>query len=358
MTEYSDIQQNLCLCAITAAGTHNEKFDPTYVYEKVQHSLQISPATRDTFTLVWGPAVLRYLPDINNHDDYMLYMVQNKNDPHDFRLVIRYTLSLLNSLEDFFFIPADDWGRFVDESLDNVCINCGMGWVLNDIKDIASNNPLGEGLTVVEFLRTQLQQMNNERITLTVTGHSFAGMVAPVLALYLQKQLLNDNVQVKIQAGGATTIGNANFAEYIDQHFGEDYLRLVNTHDVTGLMWDPELMKGFSSIYKPDYEPDPCFAELFEGLRSLIETANLGGTQAGTALEFTQPLITDSSFTGQAMYQHSTGYFDHFNIKQRNESDPDNGEDVVLPDEAQIGFPFSVHDVLLASARQFFQFRR
>ena len=335
--KYSDIALNLCLCAITAAGVGDTQNDPEYVYDKVQRSLQLSPATRDKFKLVWGPAVLRIDDDGDVRDDYMLYMVQNVEDEADLRLAVRYTLSSKNSQEDFLFAPTVAWQRYGADVAEDVKINLGMGMVMDDIRDIKSNNAPGKDKTIIDFVREHQNSHGLDSVTLTVCGHSFGGIVAPVLGLYIKEQLKADDIQVKIHAGGATTVGNESFANYINEVFGADYTRLVNENDITGLLWDPKEMQRFITIYLPDYPLDELFAQIFESLRLLIQITNLGGTQAGNVVSFKQPLNSAmQSFTEQAQYQHSTGFFDYYNIKQRKESDPDNGEDVVLPDEGTV----------------------
>jgi hypothetical protein len=336
MTEdTATIKQNLCLCAITANGVNNTTASPSYVYDKLLNSLKLSPATKDDFELVWGPAVVRIdNGDGDVRDDYMLYMVQSKKDKHDFRLAIRYTLSTRNSQEDFFLIPDVNMNNYIPVDVDNVCITRGMGMVLDDIRDIRSNSLPGLDKTIVEFIREQLDFGLGDGITLTVCGHSFSGMVAPVLGLYLQSQLNDDNVEVKIHAGGATTVGNKEFADYINRCFGENYTRLVNENDITGYLWDTDEMKKIPDLYLPTYEMDDLFKFIFYSLSYVLELSNWGGRQAGKIVSFTQPLNeTYDNYTAQALYQHSTSFFDHYGIRQRKESDPDTGEDVVLSDE-------------------------
>ncbi len=326
MTEnVSTIKQNLALCVIAGNGVNNTSGSPVYVHDKIVNSLELSLATKDDFELVWGPAVVRNDDnDGDDRDDYVLYMVRNKKDSRDFRLAIRFTLSVKNSAEDFNFVPDFKLNKYIPAAGDDVCITRGMGTVLDDIWDVRSNNSPGLGKTVVEFIREQLTSAEGEGLSLTVCGHSFGGMVAPVLGIYLQSQLSNDNVEVKIHSGGATTVGNKEFADYINGCFGENYTRLVNEHDITGYLWDVNEMPKILDLYSPDYEADILFKIFFLGIRDVLAFTNMGGTQAGQVVSFTQKLnVGYDSYGTQALYQHSAGFLDYYEIGQTTENELD-----------------------------------
>ncbi|NHB91483.1 lipase family protein [Photorhabdus cinerea] len=266
---YEDQKVNLALSLIiNSGGIKTYKPEPGIVSENIQKSLESSKATANKFSIVWGPAVFRVdsvdidkkKSVIDKKDDHVLFIVQNRYDPNDYRVVIRGSWSDINWLnEDIIVCKTIDWALWDSKSPKNAKIaygtNMALDYIINQMK---SNNPPGYGESLNDAIDKIALKEGIQNIT--ITGHSLGGVLASTIGLYLKRQYLdkgNNNIRINVCAFAGPTAGNDVFASYTESVLNEistvgynsDFLRIHNSIDVVPLAWHINGLEKIKTIY-------------------------------------------------------------------------------------------------------------
>ncbi|CAQ85006.1 MULTISPECIES: lipase family protein [Photorhabdus] len=262
-----DQKVNLALSfIINSGGIKTVKPEPGIVSENIQKSLESSKATANKFSIVWGPAVFRVdsidrkKSIIDKKDDHVLFIVQNRHDPSDYRVVIRGSWSDINWLnEDVIVCKTKDWILWDSNSPKEAKIaygtNMALDYIINQMK---SNNPPGYGESLTDAIDKIAQKEGIQNIT--ITGHSLGGVLSATIGLYLKRRYLdkgNNNIRINVCAFAGPTAGNETFASYSESIFNEisvagyksHFLRIHNSIDVVPLAWHIKGLEEIKAIY-------------------------------------------------------------------------------------------------------------
>lgn len=303
---------NLALAYIASAGEKVVHASPQQVSDLLALSLQDSPATQDLFDVVWGPAT--YRPEISKLDANMMYVVQSRQNPLDYRIVIRAT----NAKNAYDWIVEDGavfqktvpWTKYDTKAPSAAKISYGTSIGLDHLlaMEVQAGLP-GQGTGLVEFIRNLAQAYG--AIQLTVCGHSLAGALSASLGLYLYgmlENLQNNAVQLQIQASAGPTAGNAQFASYLNSKLGNRLNRIYNPLDIVPLAWQPSSLREIPTLYGSDIKPSAQFAALVKLVSDAVSIHHYTQLEPATLLDAASVNPDYPSFAKQAAYQHVTAY--------------------------------------------------
>ncbi|WAS89762.1 lipase family protein [Nannocystis punicea] len=317
--------------AAAAQGQSNQDLGPA-ASQQITAALGNAASTIGQWRIVWGPAVL----SMGNppYSVNLMYVVQNVAQPSQYVIAIAGTnfSSLIDSvIEDLFVFSQLPWA--FNQLAVGAKISLGAAIGLLNLQNMRPDAELpGGGSSLVDFLRTIVDQ----KVHITVAGHSLGGALAPVVALWLadtaQSGLLpwdpQRNATIGVDTFAGPTPGNLAFSLYAGIRFGKRLRPVYNTLDVVPHAWqefgEPSLSELFS-IYAPDIAPkiDLSYAALavligaFQllaakgGYTPLPNLAPIPGTY-NTAVYQGQKLDAFHKFLLQVGYQHINGYYDAF----------------------------------------------
>src|SRR5262249_23449329 len=142
------------------------------VYQRIHAGLhRFAPDWR----LLWGPAT--YSP-ITIFDENLMFLVQSKNDPARYALVVRGTnpVSFLNwILEDLAIVGQTPWpyGEQHCCRRDTPKISKGTARGLQALQSMrAANGVPGAGTDIYQFLASEVMRSVSPKMSISVTGHS------------------------------------------------------------------------------------------------------------------------------------------------------------------------------------------
>ncbi|WP_434462183.1 lipase family protein [Serratia plymuthica] len=302
------------LASIAWSGAHQEEYNPELTQKKLQNGLTQSPITAGKLdNVVWGPAVKRVpkaRADSDNWDDYMFFVVQNRNDPTDYRVAARSTVSTLNGQEDMAVLELVNWRQFDADAPEEAKIASGMAEVLGDLLKMTANVEPGYGSTLVQFLNTHL----NDGDTLTFCGHSMGGTFTPPWGVSV-KQQLEKNVRVQVRSLAGATAGNAPFATRAEDVLGSGLKRIINSLDIVPKAWNADSLKEIATLYEPVVTLPEVFQLIIFGFADFV-MAGYRYTHTGQPESFdsgVNPAFTD--FQQQYSYQHYTAYLKYYELE-------------------------------------------
>ncbi len=184
---------------------------------------------------------------------------------------------------------------------------------------------LTPGVTLIAFLQAAVEAAHGAPLSVTVTGHSKGGALAPTLALWLadtQGPTDDDGVvawdpnrqaTVSSVAFAGPTAGNAAFAAHSNTVIGARCHRIVNPLDLVPQAWEVGTLKTIPALYR-DAVPAGLVADLVAEVGA--DGARLGYTHVGRQVTnlttHENPLYRN--FFRQAGHQHMAAYLESFGI--------------------------------------------
>ncbi|MFD1801345.1 hypothetical protein ACFSFZ_03905 [Mixta tenebrionis] len=301
------------LASIAWSGAHQEAYNPELTQKKLQDGLTQSPITAGKLdNVVWGPAVKRMSQsraDSDNWDDYMFFVVQNRNDPSDYRVAARSTVSTLNGQEDMAVFELVDWRQFDAEAPDEAKIASGMAEVVTDLLKMTASVEPGCGSTLMQFLNACL----NDGDTLTFCGHSMGGTFTIPWGVSV-KQQLEKNVRVQVRSFAGATAGNSSFATYAENILGSGLKRIVNNMDIVPKAWNTDSLKEIATLYEPVVTLPWIMKAIINGFADFMVGYDYAHTSQPEIFDFgVNPEVTD--FQQQYNYQHGTAYLNYYGLE-------------------------------------------
>ena len=343
-------QQALAFSFLAYLGEKSPFLDSRYeiawnVYELIKNNIQNVPqlailgtanVPEADWKIVWGPSFQFFGWDQQN----MMYVVQQISHPSNYMVVIRGTNKysvpnwIVNDLE---VKNKVDWlGPYQQQSSNYGMISEGTNKAI--VALLAAAPPLpenshqtrlpGTGLTIEQFLKTISSQGD---INITFCGHSLAGCLSPVMALYFaQSQGSNGswdsgkNASIQVTSFAGPTPGDANFASYLANVIPTTtFTRYHDTNDIVPLAWNLTTFQQISTLY-PDNGQNavkpPNGAEMDLIFKLLQDILNKEYTQIGSSAPFTFPINTSqggangNTYLDQVGYQHHYSYPNHLNV--------------------------------------------
>jgi hypothetical protein len=301
------------LASISWAGAHQEEYNPELTQKKLQDGLTQSPITAGKLdNVVWGPAVKR-IPksraDSDNWDDYMFFVVQNRNDPSDYRVAARSTVSTLNGQEDMAVFELIDWRQFDVDAPDEAKIASGMAEVLKDLLEMTASVEPGFGSSLVQFLNANL----NDDDTLTFCGHSMGGTFTIPWGVSV-KQQLDKNVQVQVRSFAGATAGNFPFATHAENVLGSGLKRIVNNLDIVPKAWNSDSLKEIATLYEPVVTMPFIIQIMIVGFAGFMADYGYAHSSQPESFDFgVNPEL--AGFQQQYGYQHDTAYLKYYGLE-------------------------------------------
>ncbi|MEA1063462.1 lipase family protein [Erwinia sp. HR93] len=312
--DYTFDAECFALASIAWAGAHQEEYNPALTQQKLQAGLNASLITQGKLdNVVWGPAVFR-TPKLrnaaDNWDDYMFFVVQNRNDPSDYRVAARSTVSSLNGYEDVAVLLPVDWREFDADAPEGAKIADGMAQVLGALLTMTSSVEPGLGTTLVEFLNANLKDGD----TLTFCGHSMGGTFTVPWGACV-KTLLKQDIRVQVRSLAGATAGNAAFAARAEALLGDGLKRITNFRDLVPKLWNTDSVKEIATLYEPVIilaDPIKIIVKLFADVMGVL----YGYTHAGQA-ECFDPGVNPAldKLKDQYGYQHDTAYMNYYDLE-------------------------------------------
>lgn len=316
-TPSSDDQINLCLAYLSYIGeTHKQKAGTAQkIYDIINSVIPQIPTlcvgSDADWRIVWGPVVYTYK---NAHyQDSGMFVAQQISNPVNYVVAIRGTNSKAFEdwlKEDFDVLARKHWPEATGAKISHATHN-GLHLLVHHL--IPDSGLPGAGQTIEEFL----QSIAGRRISLSFTGHSLGGALAPTLALFFKQSQSqaggwdpDSNVTVTCTAFAGSSAGNVQFADYSNGQFGANPCRRIhNTHDIVPRAWNRKTFRGLKTIYDSAGISMPTKAHIALDL-FLLALTRKAYTQIDNSLSFEFPInksLGDSYFK-QVGFQHVKSY--------------------------------------------------
>lgn len=238
--------------------------------------------------LVWGPVVFSNNPDaatvVADNTMMLLYNPAPDSQTQD-QFVIGIAGTNAVSMygwfqEDFGVNTLVEWESIVNKSVNKFLftpsIAAGTNKGLQALLAMQDSN----GSTMLAALNTYVQTNNITGASVAVAGHSLGGALSPVMAMYMQDTQSTWNTV----SGSITTIttwptagptpGNEDFATYVQDNMGANYISKYNTRDVIPQAWMYSSFENIPSIY-PEITPPESGTPTYTTIGLLVLAANL-----------------------------------------------------------------------------------
>ena len=280
-------------------------------YKKIQSSIN------NKWEIVWGPAIGRIGTAILAVYDNMMYIVKDKINQNNYKIVIRGTnpIALTSWIYQNPPFKLINWDSNVDHGqISEGTYNAFLGKTINDgilfIKPC--NGVPGYGLVLTDYLKKIPSNSN-----ISIVGHSLGGLLSTTLHLYLEnKKALwsKSNIYLTSISFGAPTAGNNLFADYSNKVLGNNFIRVVNTMDIANYAWSNLL--SVKSLYKYmidsipiNYFIDKLYNSVYTKFYTQLNNKRVFSFKAGQ-----KTLLVE--FFSQAIYQHLQAYLNYYSINE------------------------------------------
>ncbi|WP_232507906.1 lipase family protein [Photorhabdus laumondii] len=350
-----DQKLNLALSLIINSGEINGEPDEIETIKSdIKKSLNSSKTTANKFSICWGPEVFNIKE--KHHDkkyDHVVMIVKNKNNPNDYRLVIRGTWSKINAIdEDLCVFKTVDWSKWdtdIPQEFKGAKISHGTDLALNTLingKPIDKDKPNNEdtdSLSLIEALQQIIAEEGKDKIlNITVTGHSLGGLLASTIGLYLKKRYINNNnIRIHACSFAGPTAGNDIFASYSDAVFKgtlspnvyeSHFLRIHNNHDIVPLAWAIKDLNKIQDIY-----PHIEIKLLVDAVILFVLDKNYTQLFPDCSFTITKTLGTIDNLSKMIGYQHIDAYPEGYGmsfIRTENAPVTPNDHDIVVVNDS------------------------
>jgi len=317
MKEYSKRQKMLALCYISYYGITfigKDEKNESRISKMIENVLKKWKPINGEWKLVWGPAVFA-LP-ATKFDDSMVYIAQNVKDPSKYTIVIRGTnpFSIPNwIIWDFQAENMKNWPFGDAENTVQISESTSFGLViLQGLRPSVGDNIKQAKVSILEFLQNELKV--NNKLDITVTGHSLGGVLAPTLALWLkniQTDKLKGNVDISVVSFAGPTAGNKEFADFSNKCFKGnaliDYDRVANSLDVVSHAWSQKDLKKLVKLYCPIL-PGPILYFFIKKMIFTTKKNNYTQIQPNPSILKGKFKCWLPNYLLQAAYQHVLAY--------------------------------------------------
>ena len=389
-----NIKANASMAWIAYSG---EKYgtDPVQtVYKIADYINTLLPANYPNLTgkgwkVVWGPALVIY-PDTRKYilgqvvsgyapaQANLTFVAQSLDAPSNYIVATRGTVGpntrewLTEDLAvDFKSWPTTTKYTALTKVIDTPHVSTATAFALQTVLTTTPppSNPSvhaalpGAGQTLTQFL-TALAGLNKP-VSVSFTGHSLGGAIAPALALWftqaqgiativlpntlIPKTIANDyiaapngwdvnsKVAISCVSFAGATPGDTTFSAYFSSKLGSKYTRIYNTNDI--------VPRGFNrltsarGIYAPLFlnsTTNKTLANLLYSKIIDVDKAQLIGVKYATLTQFNPdtdapftfplgpppgtayPFAQYTSYTTQFIYQHNDAYANTFGLTSTN----------------------------------------
>lgn len=324
-------QQSCALAFLTYLGeltwSGSESATAQNVYNLINTNIPNVPVLTDNgsadWEIVWGPAFQFH----NETQENMLMVVQQVSDPANFQVVMRGTNmgALLNWFKNDSLVgklipwagpssnPTTPYGS-ISEAANNTYN------AYQSLQPLSTSNPTlpGANTHLTDFLAT----ITGSSVNITFTGHSLAGCMAPVMALYFAQTQgangtwdPNSNANINVISFAGQTAGDSDFATYLNSVIPTStFNRWNDTYDIVPLAFAQNTFGSLAVLY-----PDPVekMTILEHGAYWVVWliVEDMSYTQVGTSKPFTFPINTGTTSIGTTVgtsYSEQVAYHHHF----------------------------------------------
>lgn len=324
--QYTNEQVMLTLAFISYLGFYeisdNERASHR-ISRSINEALKRLRPVAGEWQVVWGPAHFRF--PLTVFDDNLMYVVQSTRDPAKYAIVIRGTnpLSVTNwLLEDFSVMFKTPWPYKAHPPGLSPMLSKGSAIGLQALQRMIPDPGLpGAGLNLYKFLASETARNPSPRLSVSVTGHSLGGALAPTTALWLAdtQTTSDDAASPPWDPGMKATIdvypiagpspGDKDFARYYDQRLGPNTRRMWNQYDMIPHGWSESLLSKLPKLYDPHVIADPVARVILWGTTVISNGGNYLQIVSDTpALEGGQVVPPVKNYLLQAMFQHTVAY--------------------------------------------------
>jgi len=186
---------------------------------------------------------------------------------------------------------------------------------------VAPNDVSHKDVTLEKFLTGRFKR-TGDPIAITVSGHSLGGALSPTLALWLLDTQSewdpHGRATIDVYAYAGPTPGNARFATYIDDRFGERLHRIANPMDVVPHAWNVGDLAELKALYAPEIPRDALWDTAANVVIQATNGINYrqigrepvvlaGRVKTDLIWHLAPPLV---NLTTQVLYQHTVAYFE------------------------------------------------
>jgi hypothetical protein len=279
----------------------------------MRDELARQPLTKDSYQLVWGPAVYRF--ELADYDDNMMYVVRGIEDPSVLVISVRGTNSvaildwLLEDLDVAHTVPWP-YGTPIDRFKPRLSRATWEG--LNVLQTMTPYSEAeGEGPALQRFLQQTVSSQGIRQIW--VTGHSLGGALAPTLALWLndtrEQWDSHNQVALHVVALAGAPPGNGDFASYSDARLGDLTRRLHNPYDAVPHAWNEASLSQIPYLYADANIDAPLSVKA-----AVLAAKALSAGHDYTQIRRDAPALPGAIFAGersfieQVTWQHTCGY--------------------------------------------------
>jgi len=282
----------------------------------VEDELKRHQILKKQYSLAWGPFVYRFKDA--ELDDNMMFAAWNTAEPGQLIISIRGTNfgSVSDWIgEDFYVTKTVEW-KYANPINPDARISEATNAGLTVLQNLGKSN--SGKTTLGDFVAEHA--VSNKLSSIVVTGHSLAGALAPVYALWLKdtQQKWDPNyaksnaVEISVLPIAGASPGNAEFADYYDSQLKETTTRLHNPYDVVPQAWYLPTMHEIRNIYATpvsDYRPSTLERAALEFGVELSKGKDYLQITKDTPPTWGAINTQDKTFAGQAGWQHHCGYY-------------------------------------------------
>ena len=255
MSTYSPTQQHAVLCMLAYLSTFDEGSAEqlqTTMAEKLHLMFQLHDLQDliGLWEIVWGPAIFQAHKSIvadnsmfvaRCHDRSQLVVSIAGTNPYSWFNWLREDLPVSKKV---------DWPTYLGNPIGlQPKISKGTANGLQVLQQMKAN-----GQPLLDFLQDYLT-MQTEPLSVTVTGHSLGGALAPAMAVYLADTQATwdpaNHAEVSVMPIAGPTAGNLDFAVYGGEKLNGRIERIWNEKDVIPHAWDKTQMAKLPDLYMP-----------------------------------------------------------------------------------------------------------
>ena len=304
-------------------------------------------STIGNWEIIWGPVVLSQ--SLGAADSVnLMYVAHSKDQPSQYVIAIAGTnfSALMDSvIEDCFVSLQVPWIYNADAQKQGAQIAFGTAIGLFNLQNLTPDAKLpGEGKKLGEFLAglDLVSGLLDQKVHITVAGHSLGGALASVVALWLADTQGSwdpgSNATVAAHTFANPTAGNKAFASYAGTKLGAQLVPYFNSLDAIPHAWregtipptqgQPPSLSDLPGIYEQNIPPDSTADKVLLLIEVFQLLASVGGYETLPNLRMIQgtfskdtdagaSLDTFDRYLAQLGYQHIQAYYVPFTYDWR-----------------------------------------
>jgi Lipase (class 3). len=272
--------------------------------------------------IVWGPAVHQPRPELIDADSKRtdaLVFISRDRDSGDYFVVFRGTNTVSATewlLQDFMVRDQVPWSEIQGSSAPkDALVSDGTAKAVRLRLELRPEGGALAGESLGDAL-VGLIESSKGPCVMHFTGHSLGGLLAPVMALWLEDRLeelgradLRGKLRLDVYGYAAPTAGNEAFASYLHSRLASN-TRYANPLDIVPLAWAKDSFESMPTLYAPLIEMGPYVHSFYDLCKAIAR--DKGYAHPGPCVAVPAKVVPTRGdlYLLEVAYQHLVPYLD------------------------------------------------